>query len=145
MSGYKPDLFTGIGELRSKSLHNVGILPDLKKQIKTGTKKSPKYDYEREDIKGFDIIQNSKNGKTYEYQIANDKVNGNKFYMVKDITKTDSFPTDWDQHPGSGKSPNNIIQPSYNNLNPSQQSIQKPLSHNEWLEELKRRRKKGWW
>ena len=40
---------------------------------------------------------------------------------------------------------NNIIMSSYNNLNPSQQSIQKPLSHNEWLEELKRRRKKGWW
>ena len=116
MSGYKPDLFTvkrkdkddihfgnaGIGELRSKSLHNVNILPDLKKQIKTGNKKTSKYDYEREDIKGFDIIQNSKNGKMYEYQIANDKVNGNKFYMVKDITKTDSSPTGWDQHPGSG-------------------------------------------
>ena len=42
-------------------------------------------------------------------------------------------------------SPNNIIQPLQNNLNPSQPSIQKPLSHNEWLEELKRRRKKGWW
>jgi len=65
--------------------------------------------------------------------------------MVKDITKTDSSPTNWNQHPASGKSPNNIIQPLQNNLNPSQQSIQKPLSHNEWLEELKRRRKKGWW
>lgn len=43
-------------------------------------------------------------------------------------------------------SPNNIIQPLQNNLNPSQQSMQKPMSHNEWLEELKRRRKKlGWW
>ncbi len=41
---------------------------------------------------------------------------------------------------------NNIIQNSKSNLNPSQQSIQKPLSHNEWLEELRRRRKKlGWW
>ena len=40
---------------------------------------------------------------------------------------------------------NNIIQNSNSNLNPSQPSIQKPLSHNEWLEELKRRRKKGWW
>ena len=38
------------------------------------------------------------------------------------------------------------IQNYNSNLNPSQQSIQKPLSHNEWLEELKRRRKKlGWW
>ena len=43
-------------------------------------------------------------------------------------------------------SPNNIIPSTQNNLNPSQPSIQKPLSHNEWLEELKRRRKKlGWW
>ena len=31
-------------------LHNVNLLPDLKKQIKTGTKKSSKYDYDREDI-----------------------------------------------------------------------------------------------
>ena len=46
----------------------------------------------------------------------------------------------------STKSANNIIAPTQNNLNPSQQSIQKPLSHIEWLEELKRRRKKlGWW
>ena len=36
----------------------------------------------------------------------------------------------------------NIIQNSNPNLNPSQQSIQKLLSHNELLEELKRRRKK---
>ena len=41
---------------------------------------------------------------------------------------------------------NNIIQNSNSNLNPSQQSIQKPSSHNEWLEELKRRRKNlSWW
>lgn len=46
----------------------------------------------------------------------------------------------------STKSANNIIQPLQTNLNPSQSSIQKPISHNEWLEELKRRRKKrGWW
>ena len=86
-----------------------------------------------------------KNGKTYEYQIANDKANGNKFYMVKDVTNTDSSPTGWDQHPGSGKSPNNIIPPSQPNLNPCQQFIQKPLSHNAWLEELRRKRKNGWW
>ena len=41
---------------------------------------------------------------------------------------------------------NNIIQNSNSNLNLCQPSIQKPLSHNEWLEELKRRRKKlGLW
>ena len=44
------------------------------------------------------------------------------------------------------RNPSNIIQPSPNNLNPSQKAIQKPISHNEWLEELKRKRKKlGWW
>ena len=37
----------------------------------------------------------------------------------------------------------NIITNSNSNLNPSQKSTQKPLSHNEWLEELKRRRKKA--
>ena len=44
------------------------------------------------------------------------------------------------------RSNNIIITNSNSNLNPSQQSIQKPSLHNEWLEELKRRRKKlGWW
>ena len=46
----------------------------------------------------------------------------------------------------TSKSVNNIIPSSQINLNPSQSSIQNPLSHDEWLEELKRRRKKfGWW
>ena len=65
--------------------------------------------------------------------------------MVKDITKTDSFPTGWNQHPGSGKSPANIIPPLQNNLNPSLQSVQKPLSNEEWIEELRRNRKKRGW
>jgi hypothetical protein len=138
----------GIGELRSKSLHNVGILPDLKKQIQTGTKKSSQYDYDREDISGFDIIENSKKGKTYEYQIANDKANGNKFYMVKDTTKTDPYLTNWDQHPGSGKSPTNIISSSQNNLNPTtsgtQPNKQIPTleSEEEWLKRLRRQRQR---
>ena len=45
--------------------------------------------------------------------------------------------------PDLTKVPHNIITNSKSNLNLSQQSIQKPLSHNEWLEELRRRRKKG--
>ena len=46
----------------------------------------------------------------------------------------------------STKVPHDIITDSKSNLNPSQQSIQKPQSYAEWLEELKRRRKKlGWW
>jgi len=45
-----------------------------------------------------------------------------------------------------GRTPNNIIKPFIQNHNPSQSSIQKPLSHEAWLEELKRKRKKrGLW
>ena len=41
---------------------------------------------------------------------------------------------------------NSIITDSDLNLNPGQQSMQKPMSYNEWLEELKRKRKKfSWW
>ena len=66
--------------------------------------------------------------------------------MVKETTKTDSSPTGWNQHPGSGKSPNDIISSSNTNLNPqaSNQTIQPPKSHNQWLEDLKRKRKKRW-
>ena len=80
-----------------------------------------------------------------------DKANGNKFYMPKEIIKTNSSPTDWDQHPGSEKSSIDIIphQISKNNPVSSQtQSIQpvpSPESREDWLERLKReRRKRGW-
>ena len=63
--------------------------------------------------------------------------------MVKDVTKMDSPLTDWNQHPGLEKNPNTIIPPTTQNLNPSQEAIQKPLSHNDWLEWLKRKRR-GW-
>ena len=44
------------------------------------------------------------------------------------------------------KVPHGIITNSNSNLNSNCQSIQQPLSHNDWLEELKRRRKKlAWW
>ena len=120
-------------------------LPDFKTQIKNGLQKEPRYDYVRNDINKFNIIENSKNGKTYEYQIANDKINGNKFYMVKDISRKNSSLTNWDQHPASRKNSNTIIPPTTQNLNPSQEAIQKPLSHNDWLEWLKRKRKNiGW-
>lgn len=73
----------GINEQISKGLHNVGILPDLKKQIQTGVLKGMQKDYPREDIKQFHIIENSLKNKNYEYQIAQD-VNGYKYYLVKD-------------------------------------------------------------
>ena len=48
--------------------------------------------------------------------------------------------------PDLTKVPHNLITNSNSDLNPSRQSMQKPMSHNEWLEELRRRRKKlGWW
>ena len=97
---------------------------------------------------------------TYEYQIAKDNANGNKFYMVKDVTKIDSSPTGWNQHPGSGKSPNDIMTSSQSNFNLSNVTTQANLGQNlnqnntikppksdlEWLEEVKRKRKNlGWW
>ena len=120
----------------------------MKKQIKTGVKKDSKYDYAREDISNFDIIENTLNDKKYEYQIAKDVAqNQNKFYNIKDITnqKQDSLSTGWNHHPGSKENHNNIIPSSQNNLNPSQKATQKKISYNEWLEELKRKRKfRGW-
>ena len=133
----------GIGELRSRGLHNVKILPDLKKQIMTGQKKPNRYDYAREDIDNFDIIENIKDGKIYEYQIAKDHSNKiNKFYNVKDVTKEkSSSSSDWDQYPGSKKNSNNILTdiPNFVNLMPSR--LPKIPSFDEWLEELKRKRK----
>ena len=38
---------TGIKEVKSRSLHNAKMLPDLKKQIQSGIKRPSKYDYER--------------------------------------------------------------------------------------------------
>ena len=82
-------------------------------------------------------------GKYGDHLIEVDKNNGpRRFYMTRSTPSGTSHATSTD----STKSANNIIAPIQNNLNPSQQSIQAPMSHNEWLEELKRRRKKlGWW
>lgn len=82
--------------------------------------------------------------------------------MLLDITKNrkDSLSTDWNHHPGSKENPTNIISPSQINLNPLGSNLQNNTSQNlvqsntilppktdlEWLEELKRKRKKfGWW
>ena len=68
--------------------------------------------------------------------------------MVKDITKVDSSPTDWNQHPGSGKSPTNIIPSSQNNLNPTKSKIQQNKqiptfeSEEDWLKRLRRQRQR---
>ena len=66
--------------------------------------------------------------------------------MVKDKTRKDSYLTDWDQHPGSEKSPTNIIPPSQTSHNPVNEFMQqKPLNFNDWLEELKRKRRQNGW
>ena len=100
---------------------------------------SPKHSH-KYDITKFHHL----GGENVDYQIAENRKGDKYFYKITDPYLTGPKPE------GEGllntpKSANNIIQPLQNNLNPSQQSIQKPLSHNEWLEELKRRRKKGWW
>ena len=72
-----------------------------------------------------------------------DKSTPNKFdSRTPDITKNSSEMT-----PSANLlRGNNIIPSAQQNLNPSKQSMQKLLSNDEWLEELKRRRKKiGWW
>ncbi len=90
----------------------------------------------KDNIKGFHKLKNN----SKEFLIA-DTPDGAKYYMSKQIGDLSNRPSRVEP-----TSPNNIIAPTQNNLNPSQQSIQKPLSHNEWLEKLKRRRKKfGWW
>ena len=76
--------------------------------------------------------------------LAENRKGDKYFYKITDPYLTGPKPEGEDLL-NTTKSANNIIQPSQTNLNPSQQSIQKPMSHNEWLEELRRRRKKlGW-
>ena len=115
--------------------------PELKNDIKNATRlpNEPNKDKGKTFTDYFEVYR----GKYGDHLIEVDKNNGPKrFYMTRSTPSGTSHATSTD----STKSANNIIQPLQNNLNPSQQSIQKPLSHNEWLEELKRRRKKlGWW
>ena len=137
----------GIKELKSRSLHNINMPQQLKKQIQSGQKMRPRYDYPRDDISSFEIINNSYNNKDYEYQIARDNIQGNKFYNIKDVSdKTDSFSTNRNQNPASRKSPIDIILPTTQNLNPNLENIsKKPRPFGDWLEELKRKRRlKGW-
>ena len=43
------------------------------------------------------------------------------------------------------KMPKDIIPPSQSNLNPTNQQAKQLLTYDEWLEELKRKRKKRGW
>ena len=114
--------------------------PELKKDIKNATRlpNEPNKDEGKKFTDHFEVYR----GKYGDHLIEVDKNNGaRRFYMTRSTPSGTSHATSTD----STKSANNIISSTQNNLNPSQQSIQKPLSHNEWLEELKRRRKKSWW
>ena len=127
--------------ITQKPEHIIDVL-DLSKNLKKAKVlgvESPKHSH-KYDITKFHHL----GGENVDYQIAENRKGDKYFYKITDPYLTGPKPE------GEGllntpKSANNIIQPLQNNLNPSQQSIQKPLSHNEWLEELKRRRKKGWW
>ena len=89
----------------------------------------------KDNIRGFHKLKNN----SKEFLIA-DTPDGAKYYMSKKIGDVSNRPSRVEP-----TSPNNIIQPLQTNFNPSQESVQKPKSFEEWLEELKRRRKKGWW
>ena len=60
---------------------------------------------------------------------------------LQEAREFEAFNKAWDEPNGV-----DVEVTSQTNLNPSQQSIQKPMSNDEWLEEVKRKRKKrGWW
>ena len=86
-----------------------------------------------------------KDGKIYEYQIAKDKSQkSNKFYNVKDITKEKSSSlSGWNQYPGSEKNSNNILTDIPKRVNPATRKNPQLIPFDEWLEELKRKRKFG--
>ena len=101
---------------------------------------TPKHSH-KYDITKFHHLE----GKNVDYQIAENRKGDKYFYKITDPYLTGPKPEGEDLL-NTPKGANNIIPSTQNNLNPSQQSIQKPMSHNEWLVELKRKRKKrGWW
>ena len=113
---------------------------ELTKDIKKGKKlpNMPNKDDEKIYTDHFEVYR----GNLGEHLIDVNKNGNRRYYTTKDIPEGSL------RAPSTGtfENANNIISSTQNNLNPSQQSIQAPMSHNEWLEELKRRRKKlGWW
>ena len=128
--------------ITQKPEHIIDVI-DLSKNLKNSKvlePESPKHSH-KYNINKFHHLK----GKNVDYQIAENQKGDKYFYKITDPYLTGPKPE------GEGllstpKSTNNIIQPSPDNLNPSQKAIQKPISHNEWLEELKRKRKKlSWW
>ena len=111
---------SGINEQVTKGLHNIDVIPELREQIEQGIKQSePRYDYARNDIDRFHIINNKFKNRDMEYQIAED-INGNRFYFAKDITNnTDLLPANRNQNPAPKTSPTNSITDNNTNFNPN--------------------------
>ena len=128
--------------ITQKPEHVVDVI-DLSKNLKNSKvleTESPKHSH-KYDINKFHHLK----GKNVDYQIAENRKGDKYFYKITDPYLTGPKP-EGKNLLNTFESVNNIIAPTQNNLNPSQQSIQAPMSHDEWLEELKRRRKKlGWW
>ena len=125
-----------------KPEHIVDVI-DLSKNLRGSevlNVESPKHTH-KYDITKFHHL----GGKNVNYQVAENGKGNKYFYKITDPYLTGPQP-EGKSLSSTNISTNNIIPSSQTNLNPSQQSIQKPMSYNEWLEELKRKRKKfSWW
>ena len=124
-----------------KPEHIVDVI-DLSKNLKNSkilNVESPKHSH-KYDINKFHHLS----GKNVDYQIAENQKGDKYFYKITDPYLTGPKP-EGEGLLSTNRSANNIIPPTTQNLNPSQEGIQKPLSHNDWLEWLKRKRKNiGW-
>jgi len=81
-------------------------------------------------------------GSNGDHLIEVNKDGSRRYYMTKSIQDGTSLAASKD----SIKDTNSIITNSQSTLNPlvSKQTLQTPKSHNQWLEDLKRKRKNRW-
>ena len=112
--------------------------PELTKDIKNAKKQPnmPNNDNEKLYTDHFEVYR----GKQGDHLIEVNKNGNRRYYTTKDIPEGSL------RAPSTGTLENSSIIPSFQpNLNPSQQATQKLGSFNDWLEELKRKRKKRNW
>ena len=114
-----------------------------KKQIKTGIRKHDKYDYDREDISNFYILKNNLNGKNADYQIAENERGDYYFYKIVDSDLTGPKP-EGQSLQSSLLNSKDIITDTSPNLNPqvANQTIKAPKSYQDWLDWLRKKRRK---
>ena len=146
VSGYKPDLFT-----RKNKINGVEYVKSLPETFDNGVvtrdNRYPNHNY-IEDFDSKIAISNNWLGKKRNWVLTAHPQNksASKRLAASAPMSKPNVDSRYNDFTTELTADNNIIQNSNSNLNPSQSSIQKPLSHNEWLEELKRRRKKlGLW